>query len=1473
MSLWNRRFLDADAFGFGELTDSLLFCPFQFLSQILEPCSSISVATPFSIFMAPSRKKGSGRASATAARRRQWNIGDLVLAKVKGFPAWPATVSEPEKWGYSKDSKKVLVYFFGTKQIAFCNPADVEAFTEEKKQALLIKRQAKGSDYVRAVREIINSFEKSKKQNQVDGVFTGHKVRIANAEESDYIAVNNELNAQRDIPTGTHNLQLKTSCSVTGSSRRSLLVDSVTATKLNAMDDRETLCAEENDDFLATEEPPLSSTYSSRKGIRGGHPKNVVIPKQALDDSKSRNSSRVELCRIQGFTLPSSCSSKNSEVGAVNLLQDVDSPSCVANGGIEDSGSEIATVESDTRSYNESSTVEFDSQYGLDMVVEGLEENVGLSKNLGLLTKTAATKRKRNPQRKGVNCDAAACSATLGGEAFIDVQNQNSGNVSLVSEKLNKIYTEKDSDEHLPLLKRARVRMVQSSYVEENVNSSIQKEEKSTIEIPGSLCEQACTSVNCSVSALADGGAYAVKNVVDGLSSSKNCNPVIEPMVTLWNVMKNNSYSCQVDVESVLPPSKRLHRAMEAMSANAEEDASFLTEAPSAVEVIPNGYCASPMHICSNMTTECKSNNELGVQNAESVDNAAFKAGSSGSSPHSSPTDYKETAKSPGREVICDQLDLSCNPEGLNHQICKGLQSEAMNCSYSANPSVLFSGNVSTFGQVQSSPPSSPPEDQLDKLWHSNAKGNNDCSELSCNEAAKESKHFEELNILEHPVESPNDVSGAEKPIKVSPLCQVDLLLYRIEGCCGEDAKFQKPQPDEDTHADIMCKVVKDATHESRIKYINDSSPQSSLEVPASATVVRSNLSCSPAAYVDHSSVKEVSCIPVSPCSTGRLDSPAGRFHLSSDNGKALQNIGSSCPDSHKDDAKNFEPSDTQSSGTVGGLSNHVDAHATLKSFEVMLMTLARTKESIDHLTSIAIDCAMFGVAAEAVEILAHKMETESKLQRRVNLFFLVESIILRSEGLKGDVGGIYPSAVLSVLPHLLSAVAPPGNAGQGNRRLCLKVLRQWLERSIFPESIICHHMQELNSPSGSSSISSLSQCSSRANGAFHDPVREMEGILDEYGSNSSFQLPGFAMPQMLKDEDEESDSDGGKFEAVTPEHNLDIPKECETFPLSATEKHSHILVDVDGELEREDVAPSSEEMKYDASHLPFELHCPLSNAPPLPSDMPPSSPPLPTSPLPPSPLPASVFLSSSPPLPPSATQHPFTNYVDSNNYLDTHTVHLQQPMAQESSASRIVDHKILDSTHYHAREHKDLPRQKQTSDHPSSSSLRSFQACNSPKHSVNSYQSKGCLRKKAYHLPPPHLASSNHLSYVKRQMPPCRENKPLLYSNRHNFVQQMGRRYIYSDHHDRFKSTSFEISEGARFSASSFPDPISFDKGRGLLPYPFIEPPCESARIANQRWAFSSRGMKHTHFIPIGFPFKNPFPMARRAPKFWQQR
>lgn len=119
-----------------------------------------------------------------------------------------------------------------------------------------------------------------------------------------------------------------------------------------------------------------------------------------------------------------------------------------------------------------------------------------------------------------------------------------------------------------------------------------------------------------------------------------------------------------------------------------------------------------------------------------------------------------------------------------------------------------------------------------------------------------------------------------------------------------------------------------------------------------------------------------------------------------------------------------------------------------------------------------------FGVEwIQVVEIIAQNLENESSLHKKVDLFFLVDSIAQFSRGLKGNymsifclwyctcmlhfflvgcysllvfvivghIGGIYPSAIQGVLPRLVVAAAPPGSSSQENRRQCLKV------RETFP--------------------------------------------------------------------------------------------------------------------------------------------------------------------------------------------------------------------------------------------------------------------------------------------------------------------------------------------------------------------------------------------------------------------------------------
>lgn len=138
-------------------------------------------------------------------------------------------------------------------------------------------------------------------------------------------------------------------------------------------------------------------------------------------------------------------------------------------------------------------------------------------------------------------------------------------------------------------------------------------------------------------------------------------------------------------------------------------------------------------------------------------------------------------------------------------------------------------------------------------------------------------------------------------------------------------------------------------------------------------------------------------------------------------------------------------------------------------------------------------------------------------------------------------------------------------------------------------------------------------------------------------------------MPAMLKDE-EASDSDGESFEAVTPEHPAGKPNGEEAN--LAIEKRKHILEDVDGELEMEDVSPVCEgetaSVSYSVGTNPARISRPgdgsclgASFHPPLPRDGPPSSPPLPTSP-PPPPPPASVA--------PALSSFPLSSSISNSN-------------------------------------------------------------------------------------------------------------------------------------------------------------------------------------------------------------------------------
>ncbi|KAJ8759369.1 hypothetical protein K2173_006889 [Erythroxylum novogranatense] len=337
-----------------------------------------------------------------------------------------------------------------------------------------------------------------------------------------------------------------------------------------------------------------------------------------------------------------------------------------------------------------------------------------------------------------------------------------------------------------------------------------------------------------------------------------------------------------------------------------------------------------------------------------------------------------------------------------------------------------------------------------------------------------------------------------------------------------------------------------------------------------------------------------------------------------------------------------------------GSLSGGTEAAVARDAFEGMVETLSRTKESIGRATRLAIDCAKYGIANE--------LETEPSFHHKVDLFFLVDSITQCSHNQKvvssftaivspSIAGASYVPTVQAALPRLLGAAAPAGASARENRRQCLKVLGcGW--RKVLPESALRRYIDDFGVSNDDTSR------------AVDDPIREMEGMLvDEYGSNATFQLPGLLSCSILEDDEDDFPSSLSKEEAdaqpvVEP---ISALQESDTSTIAGIDRRHCILEDVDGELEMEDVSGNEKDDTSSHSSGSVEMEtqqqsmhgltepalnnsmelAPLpEGSPPLPPNSPPPPPPLPQSP-PPPPPPASPSPPPPPPPPPVLPRPP----------------------------------------------------------------------------------------------------------------------------------------------------------------------------------------------------------------------------------------
>ena len=85
----------------------------------------------------------------------------------------------------------------------------------------------------------------------------------------------------------------------------------------------------------------------------------------------------------------------------------------------------------------------------------------------------------------------------------------------------------------------------------------------------------------------------------------------------ICKIKKDQMFGCSVDDEAALPPSKRIHRALEAMSANAAEEGEACMES-SSIMTSSGRCCISTIKRCPCMTVNNQGGNDLELQRLDS---------------------------------------------------------------------------------------------------------------------------------------------------------------------------------------------------------------------------------------------------------------------------------------------------------------------------------------------------------------------------------------------------------------------------------------------------------------------------------------------------------------------------------------------------------------------------------------------------------------------------------------------------------------------------------------------------------------------------------------------------------------------------------------------------------------------------------------------------------------------------------------
>ncbi|KAL5540654.1 hypothetical protein UlMin_042846 [Ulmus minor] len=1116
--------------------------------------------------MAPGRRRGANKNKA----KGQLSLGDLVLAKVKGFPYWPAQISRPEDWKKPPDPKKYFVQFFGTEEIAFVAPADIQTFTSELKNKLSAKCHAKTKHFTQAVKQICEAFDELQKKKSSDlsddigrsGL--GCKTQLVDDAED------NKVEADLEDGAGVMSCDGEKMKEEAGDSGSMLERCSQRQGASDCQDVKPSIdCAT---DSLS----PVLSSEEKGKILDISESKEVMIK-----TDPGNSSHRDETDSGNGMKL-SSNGQKSKKIGAGLKSR--------SEGGAEVLKSSSPVVVSPKDVEEKLSRKTKRTQLGLGKPNSSAHETSHPTKKLKHVdgrddTRGGSLQKKKGASPSSVVVEGKAVAKSDVKRSISRVKAEN----TLASKSRNVIVVPNLSGDEtvLPLTKHRRQAFEAMSDTNPVSDGKVEKD-------PSALKNCVSSSSN-------------VKAAANQLQKKRRA-------VCLYDDDDNDGNEPKTPIHggSATNVKATLHFTDEVKKSDAN-DASGDTKDSS--EFVDTSMKESSLQNGSLSPGKPQTDSKETESPPQAYENRPEKAGISESErlfPKEAKPILTSLKKSP-------QLLSTIKPVAEQQKATKTLF-KGSNAGSQKKPqagSGKGSGSVSSSSQSQAI--------------------------IQKNKAA---------SSVERSKHTPKSISRTNDPA----------VLREKSTESGERVEAGR----EDRSGLLIDSRTPDSVMSMRHLIA------AAQEKRKQAHSQNFSFSITSSAFVSSSDFQ------------GRTPSPTAIQRILSGTSNSMgadiqgsythTTLGSP---THGRESASLNPHDVEeveerrvSSGhrAAGGtLSGGTEAAVARDAFEGMIETLSRTKESIGRATRLAIDCAKYGIANEVVELLIQKLETEPSFHRRVDLFFLVDSITQCSHNQKGIAGASYIPTIQAALSRLLGAAAPPGSAARENRRQCLKVLRLWLERKILPESVIRRYIDDIGGSNDDTTTGISLRRPSRAERAVDDPIREMEGMLvDEYGSNATFQLPGFLSSHAFDDEDEEEEEEipsnsckeNGHASQSEPTLAFGEPEPCAATP---NDRRHCILEDVDGELEMEDVSGHPKDEKPllvgVSSELDLQKQIPgpvmettpnISNelppfpegSPPLPLGSPPPPPPLPPSPPPPPPpLPSSP--SPPPPPPPPLPSEP----------------------------------------------------------------------------------------------------------------------------------------------------------------------------------------------------------------------------------------